>query len=95
MPEIKLKTPRELDRSLMQIYQNENAGLSEFNQRYGLPTVNKESRAADIKQMTSNVERMKEIRKRNIGGHHSANDGSFLASRAAKFGCMGKCGKKK
>jgi hypothetical protein len=27
--------------------------------------------------------------------HHSANDGSFLMSRAAKFGCMGKCGGKR
>lgn len=27
--------------------------------------------------------------------HHSADDGSFLTSRAAKFGCMGKCGGKK
>ena len=24
--------------------------------------------------------------------HHSADDGSFLTSRASRFGCMGKCG---
>ena len=27
--------------------------------------------------------------------HHSADDGSFLISRAQKFGCMGKCGGRK
>jgi hypothetical protein len=52
----------------------------------------------EIKPITSDIEEVKVIKrydKRNIGGHHSANDGSFLASRAAKFGCMGKCGGKK
>jgi ribosomal protein S15P/S13E len=95
MPEFKSKTNRELDRSLLQSYKNANDNIAAINERYGYPTVSNKTRESDIGEMTKNVEEMKTIVKRNMKGHHSANDGSFLTSRAAKFGCMGKCGGKK